>query len=68
MRKTTSGNFILSSREFIDLFGFVSYLLTLPRVPYEQYQSVDNVLLSDADIAFFKKIERFHDETFRSEH
>lgn len=53
MRKTTSGNFTLSSREFIDLCGFVSYVLTLPRVPYEEYQSVDNVLLSEQDIAFF---------------
>lgn len=68
MRKTTSGNFTLSSREFIDLCGFVSYLLSLPRVPYEEYQSVDNVLLSDANIAFFKKIERLRDETFRSQH
>lgn len=68
MRKTTSGNFTLSSREFIDLCGFVSYLLTLPRVPYEEYQSVDNVLLSEQDIAFFKKLERFRDDTFRSEH
>lgn len=68
MRKTTSGNFTLSAREFIDLAGFVSYLLTLPRIPYEEYQSVDNVLLSESDIAFFKKIERFRDDTFRSEH
>lgn len=68
MRKTTSGNFTLSSREFIDLCGFVSYVLTLPRVPYEEYQSVDNALLSEQDIAFFKKLEHFCDETFRSEH
>ena len=68
MRKTTSGNFTLSSREFIDLCGFVTYLLTLSRVPYEEYQSVDNVLLSESDFALFKKIERFRDETFRSEH
>lgn len=68
MRKTTSGNFTLSSREFIDLYGFVSYLLTLPRVPYEEYQRVDDVMLSKHDIAFFKKIERFGDDTFRSQH
>ena len=68
MRKTTLGNFTLSSREFIDLYGFVSYLLTLPRVPYEEYQSVDNVLLSESDIVLFKKIERFGDENFRSGH
>lgn len=66
MRKTTTGNFILSSREFIDLYGFVSYLLTLPRVPYEEYQSVDNVMLSQHDIDFFKKLERFGDVSFRS--
>lgn len=68
MKKTASGNIILSSREFIDLYGFVSYLLTLPRVPYEEYQSVDNVMLSKHDIAFFKKLERFGDDSFRSKH
>lgn len=66
MRRTASGNFILSSQEFIDLYGFVSYLLTLPRVPYEEYHSVDNVMLSKHDIELFKKIERFGDESFRS--
>ena len=66
MRKTSSGNFILSSREFIDLYGFVSYLLTLPRVPFEEYQSVDYVMLSKHDIELFKKLERFGDESFRS--
>lgn len=66
MKKTNTGNVTLSSREFIDLYGFVSYLLTLPRVPYEEYQSVDNVMLSKHDIELFKKLERFGDESFRS--
>ena len=68
MRRTTSGNVTLSSREFIDLYGFVSYLLTLPRVPYDDYLSVDNVMLSKHDIELFKKLERFGDDSFRSEH
>lgn len=66
MRKTSSGNFVLSSHEFIDLCGFVSYLLTLPRVPYEEYQSVDHVMLSKQDIELFKKFERLRDKSFRS--
>ena len=43
MKKTSSGNVTLSSHEFIDLYGFISYLLTLPRIPYEDYLSVDDV-------------------------
>ena len=66
MRKTSSGNFILLSHEFIDLYGFLSYLLTLPRVPYEEYQLLDNVMLSENEIDLFKKIERFGYNSFRS--
>lgn len=64
MRKTKSGNVTLSSREFIDLYGFISYLLTLSRVPYEEYQSVDAVLLSDYDLEFFSKFVKFGDSVF----
>lgn len=66
MRRTSSGNFILSSHEFIDLSGFLSYLLTLPRVPHDDYQSVDHVMLSEHDITLFKKIDLLCDESFRS--
>lgn len=68
MKRTSSGNFILSSEEFIDLSGFVSYLLSLPRDRYEDYLRVDNVMLSEHDITFFKKIDRLCDESFLSKH
>lgn len=67
MKKTSSGNVTLSSHEFIDLYGFVSYLLTLPRVPYEGYMSADNVLLSKHDIELFIKLVRFGDSSFSSD-
>lgn len=67
MRKTSAGNIVLSSREFNRLYGFLTYVLTLPQVPYDEYQSVDNVMLSKEDISLFKKIERFGDETLFSE-
>lgn len=38
MKKTSTGNVTLSSHEFIDLYGFISYLLTLPRVPFDSYR------------------------------
>ena len=41
MRKTSAGNIVLSSREFNRLYGFLTYVLTLPQVPYEEYQSVE---------------------------
>ncbi len=67
MKKTSKGNVTLSSHEFIDLYGFISYLLTLPRVPYEGYMSVDNVMLSQHDIELFTKLVRFGDAVFSSE-
>lgn len=67
MKKTSSGNVTLSSHEFIDLYGFVSYFLTLPRVPHEEYMSVDNVLLSKHDIELFNKLVRFGDSSFSSD-
>lgn len=67
MKKTASGNVTLSSHEFIDLYGFISYFLTLPRVPYEDYLSVDNVMLSQHDIELFTKLVRFGDKSFSSQ-
>lgn len=64
MKKNFSGNITLTSQEFIDLYGFISYLLTLPRVPYEDYKSVDNVMLSEHDIELFTKLVKFGDNAF----
>jgi hypothetical protein len=66
MKKTSKGNVILSSHEFIDLYGFISYLLILPCVPYEDYMSIGNVMLSKHDIELFTKIFRFGDAAFSS--
>ena len=59
MKKTSSGNVTLTSHEFIHLASFVTYVLSLSRKSIEEYESVDNVLLSKEDIAYFKRIERF---------
>lgn len=67
MKKNISGNITLTSKEFFDLYGFISYLLTLPRVPYEDYKSVDNVMLSEHDIELFTKLVNFCDTAFSNE-
>lgn len=59
MKKTSKGNVILTSHEFLDLANFLTYVSSLPRVPHEDYQRVDYVLLSTDDIALFKKVDRF---------
>ena len=64
MKTTKSGNITLTSLEFLDLYGFISYLLTLPRVPYEYNNSVDNVLISDQELELFTKLVRFGDNAF----
>ena len=64
MKTTKSGNITLTSQEFLDLYGFISYFLTLPRGPYDDYKYVDNVMLSEHDIELFTKLVKFGDKAF----
>lgn len=64
MKKTALGNVTLSPREFIELYSFIRYLLDEPNVPYKEYRSFGNILLTKQDIAFFRKLVRFFESKY----
>lgn len=64
MKKSASGNVSFSPREFIELYSFARYLLDEPNVPYKEYRTFGNILLTKQDIAFFKKLVRFFESKY----